>query len=93
MKLFGNGNVGTGIALGIGAAFLLPMATKVIATVGKPLLKETIKSGMYVYETGRTYLAEARETVEDLSAEARSEMQHEEKPKPAAASKKTAGKK
>lgn len=90
MKILGNGNMGTGIAIGIGATFLLPIAGKVFASVARPLLKETIKSGMVVYETGKTYLAEARETVEDLSAEARAEMQPPEKP---AAAKKPAEKK
>ena len=80
---FMKNGVGTGIAIGVGASFLLPITARVVASVAKPLLKESIKTGLYLYDTGKTYVAEALETMEDLSAEARTEMKHEEKQGPA----------
>lgn len=81
-NLFKNG-MGTGIAIGVGATFLMPITARILASVAKPLMKESIKTGYYIYDMGKTYMAEARETFEDLNAEARSEMNPEEKPSPA----------
>lgn len=75
---FKMGNVTTGIAFGIGFMVAAPIAAKLLSGVGRPLLKEAVKGGMYVYDQGRTLLAEAKESLEDLSAEARSELSHSE---------------
>lgn len=86
MDMFKVGSLGPGIAIGVGAAFLLPVTARIVGAVAKPLIKETIKGGMYVYDTGRHYAAEVGETLEDISAEARAEMKKEPKPaKPAKA--------
>ena len=69
------GNVTTGIAFGVGFMIAAPIAVKMLSGVGRPLLKETVKGGLYIYDQGRTMLAEAKETFEDLSAEARSELE------------------
>lgn len=74
MNPFKNGNLTTGIAFGIGFIVLAPLAARMLRGAGKPLLKEAIKGGMFVYEQGRLVLAETRETFEDLTAEARSEL-------------------
>ncbi|MGM0453313.1 MAG: DUF5132 domain-containing protein [Thermodesulfobacteriota bacterium] len=73
-NFFKNGNLGYGIALGVGATFLLPVASRVVAGAAKPLLKETIRGGLYLYDTGKVVVAEARESIEDLSAEVKTEM-------------------
>ena len=74
MNPFKNGNLGYGIAFGLGAALLAPLAARMLSGAGKPLLKESIKGGLYLYDQGKLLLAEAKETFEDISAEARSEM-------------------
>lgn len=78
MKLLKGGtNVGMGIAIGVGAAMLIPLAAKVLSGAAKPLIKESIKGGLVVAEKSKVIFAEAMETVEDLAAEAKSEMEAE----------------
>lgn len=87
-KFFGSG-VGYGIAIGIGAALLVPVVSKVLGSVGKPLLKESIKGGLFIVEKGKVIVAETVESLEDLTAEARAELLEAQKAaggkKPAAA--------
>lgn len=76
------GQLGFGIALGIGATMLIPTVAKVMAGAARPLVKETMKGGMYLSEKGKVLFAEARETLEDLSAEVKAEKAAEqEQPK------------
>jgi hypothetical protein len=79
LRFIRNGGVGYGIAIGVGAAILIPVAAKVIAGIGKPLIKESIKGGLYLVDQGKVMAAEARETLEDLTAEARTEMETSKK--------------
>jgi hypothetical protein len=75
--LLGNGlksNVVTGLAIGIGAAILAPVIIPMVAAIVKPLAKATIKGGLILYERGKEVVAETGEMVEDLVAEARSEL-------------------
>lgn len=74
MNLLKSRSMASGIAMGVGFFVLAPVAARVLSGAGRPLLKETMKGGMYLYQQGRTMLAEARETLEDISAEARAEM-------------------
>ncbi|HXX82139.1 MAG TPA: DUF5132 domain-containing protein [Thermodesulfovibrionales bacterium] len=78
------GNVVTGLAIGIGAAVLGPAVLPVIAGVAKPVVKAAIKGGIILYEKGKETFAEMGEVIEDLVAEAKSEV--EEAHKAAAAS-------
>lgn len=74
LNFFRSGSFGSGIVLGVGAALLLPVAGRVIAGIGKPVLKESVKGGLYLTDRGKTLFAHTRETFEDLTAEARSEL-------------------
>lgn len=77
MALFENGlkgNIITGLAIGVGAAILAPIIRPVLADIVKPLAKSAIKGGITLYEKNREKLAEAKEVVEDLLAEARAEL-------------------
>lgn len=71
---FKNGNIATGLAVGIGAAVLIPLAMPVI----RPLSKAAVKAGLMAYDQGRVAFAELSERTNDLVAEARSEMQSAE---------------
>ncbi len=82
MAMFDNGwkgNILTGLAIGIGSAVLAPVLIPVLASVAKPLTKAAIKGGLIVFEKGKEVAAETREVLEDLVAEARSELAEAEK--------------
>ena len=87
------GSTASGIAVGLGAAVLLPVAARLVVGVGKPLVKETIKGGMYLTEKGRVLFADTWETVEDLTAEAKSEFSESKKARAKDAGNKTSAKK
>jgi len=77
MALLGNGlkgNIMTGLAIGIGVAILAPVIIPVVAAIAKPLSKAAIKGGVLLYERGKEVVAEAGEVIEDLVAEAKSEI-------------------
>jgi hypothetical protein len=57
----------TSFLLGLGAAALAPLFTRVL----RPLVVEVAAAGMGVFEEGRRFLAEQMETLEDITAEAR----------------------
>ncbi|OKH26880.1 DUF5132 domain-containing protein [Hydrococcus rivularis NIES-593] len=59
---------------GIAAIVLLPVLVPVVAGVGKPIAKATIKGGILLYERGKGVIAEVGETLEDLIAEAKAEL-------------------
>jgi hypothetical protein len=71
--LAGNG-VTTGLLVGIGAAVLVPVLLPAVATAAKPLVKGAIRLGVTLYEKGNEAIAEVSEVLEDLVAEAKSEM-------------------
>jgi len=67
-------NTATGLAIGRGAAVLAPVLVPAVGRVARPVAKTVIKGGLVVYDRAREVVAEAGETVEDLVAEASSEM-------------------
>ena len=75
MKLIPGGiKTGTAIAIGAGAVLLAPVVIPVVASVMKPLAKAAIKGGILAFENARVAGAETKETIEDIAAEARSEV-------------------
>lgn len=78
MALFNNGlkgNIIGGLAIGIGTAILAPVIIPVLASIAKPLAKAAIKGGITVYEKNKEVIAEVKEVIEDLVAEARAELE------------------
>ena len=70
------GNIWTGVA--VGAALLVaPVVIPAIAGAMRPLLKSAIKGGYMVYENIPETLAGVYEQVEDLVAEAITEVEAE----------------
>lgn len=67
-------DLGKGIALGIGAALLIPVAANVLAPVLKPVARTALKAGMLAFERGRETLAELGEMMEDMAAETQAEL-------------------
>jgi hypothetical protein len=68
------GNVGTGLAVGIGAALLAPVVLPALGGLLRPVAKGVIKAGLIVYDRGREATASLSEMTGDLAAEARAEM-------------------
>jgi hypothetical protein len=92
MKLFGGGlKTGGAMAIGAGVVLLAPVIIPAVASVLRPVAKAVIKGGILAYENACIAVAETKETVEDIAAEARSEIaaDHEQ---PAKASLKKAAK-
>lgn len=78
MAILDNGlKVGTGLAIGVGAILLAPVVIPAVAAIAKPLVKAGIKGGLVLYEKSIVALAEAKEVIEDLAAEARAEVSKE----------------
>ncbi|TJW13205.1 MAG: DUF5132 domain-containing protein [Mesorhizobium sp.] len=67
---FKGGNIATGLAFGVGAVFLAPLAVSVL----RPVSKAVLKAGLIAYDQGRVAVAEMNEMTSDLVAEARTEM-------------------
>lgn len=80
MALFDNGfKIGTGLAIGLGVLILAPVIAPAVASVVRPLAKTSIKSGILLCEKAQKLIAEAKETVGDLVAEAHAEVLQEVK--------------
>jgi hypothetical protein len=89
MKLFGVGlGTGSAIAIGAGVVLLAPIVIPALASLMRPLAKAVIKGGMLAYENVRIAVAETTETIEDIAAEARSEISAAQAPATKAAVKK-----
>jgi hypothetical protein len=74
----GGMKLGTGLALGAAAVLLAPVILPVAAGVLRTLTKASIKGGLLMYEKGKIAMAEAKETMDDLAAEAKAELASEE---------------
>jgi hypothetical protein len=68
------GDTGKGLAIGLGAAILAPVAFAILSGAGRPVARAAIKSGILLFEKGREKAAEFGEVMEDLAAEARAEI-------------------
>ncbi len=79
MAILDNGlKVGTGLAIGVGAILLAPVVIPAVAAIVRPLVKAGIKGGLVLYEKSIVAIAEAKEVIEDLAAEARAEVSREQ---------------
>lgn len=81
MNLFGNGiKFGGAVAIGAAVVLLAPVVLPIVAGIFKPLAKGVIKGGLLAYEGAKVTLAETRETLEDIAAEAKAEIADSQKP-------------
>jgi hypothetical protein len=62
------------LAIGAGVVLLAPIVVPVIGSVLKPMAKAVIKGGLLAYEGAKVSIAETKETLEDIAAEAKSEI-------------------
>jgi hypothetical protein len=63
-----------GIAIGVGAAVLIPMAAVALAPYLKPAARTAIKLGILALEKAREVAAELAEILEDVTAEVQDEL-------------------
>ncbi len=78
MALFENGlKIGTGLAIGLGVLILAPAIAPAVAAVVKPVAKASIKSVILLFEKTSELIAETKEFVEDMAAEAHAELAQE----------------
>jgi hypothetical protein len=71
--LFKNGNIATGLAVGVGTLVVAPLLTPVL----KPIAKTVIRAGLLAYDQGRAAMADLNERAGDLVAEVRQDMAEE----------------
>jgi hypothetical protein len=74
MRFVPKGLTAGNLAIGVGIVLLAPIVLPVIGSIVKPVVKAAIKGGLVAYEGLRVAVAEAKESLEDLTAEARSEI-------------------
>lgn len=75
MRLFKMpGPFGTGVLVGLGAATIIPLAARMLAGAGKPLLKEAVKGGLLVMDQGKSLYNETRSSISQASSEAKAEV-------------------
>jgi hypothetical protein len=68
------------IALGAAALLLGPTIIAMAGGVVRALAKSGIKGSMLAFEKGKELAAETKETLEDLTAEAKAEVKQQIKP-------------
>jgi len=71
------------IALGAAAVMFGPALLAMAGSAAKPLLKAGIKGGLLVYGKSKQMVSEAKESLEDLAAEAKAEIAEPPKQKKA----------
>jgi hypothetical protein len=74
------GNLGTSLAIGLGTVILGPVIIPVLGGIVKPVVKTAVKGGIMLYEAGKKGVAGAGESLSDLVAEARSEVESSRSP-------------
>lgn len=68
------GDIGPGLAVGIGVAVVAPLLAPVIGGVVRPLAEAVVKAGLLAVDAGREGLARLEEAIGDMAAEARAEL-------------------
>jgi hypothetical protein len=85
MALYDNGlKIGTGLVIGLGILVLAPAVAPAVAAVVRPVAKASLKSCMLLFEKARELVAEAKESLEDLAAEAHAELTEQRRQEAAA---------
>jgi len=77
MKLLGSSLSMGSLALGAGVILLVPVVIPVIGAILKPVTKAIIKGSIMAFESAKVSIAETKEMVEDIAAEAKAEIAQE----------------
>jgi hypothetical protein len=77
MKLLNGSLSASSLAVGAGVVLLAPVVIPVVGSILKPVAKAVIKGSILAYEGAKLSVAETKEALEDLTAEAKSEISEE----------------
>ena len=77
MKLLKGSLSVSSLAVGAGVVLLAPVVIPVVGSILKPVAKAVIKGSILAYEGAKLSVAETKEALEDLTAEAKSEISEE----------------
>lgn len=77
MKFMPKGLTVGNLAIGAGIVLLAPIVLPILGSIIKPIAKAAIKGVLVTYEGARVAIAEAKESLEDMTAEAKAEMAEE----------------
>jgi hypothetical protein len=69
-----NMNVGT-LAAGAGVVLLTPVVLPLVGGILRPVVKTAIKGSLLVYDTAKGAIVKTKESIEDMTAEAKAELQ------------------
>jgi hypothetical protein len=75
--MFKGGNIGTGLAVGVGLAVVGPLLTPLIGGILRPVTKAVVKAGLLAYDAGREGFERLNEASGDIVGEARAELDHD----------------
>ncbi|MCG8686592.1 MAG: DUF5132 domain-containing protein, partial [Desulfobacterales bacterium] len=62
------------VAVGAGVVLLAPVVLPIVGSIAKPLIKGVVKGALVTYEGAKVAVAECKETLEDITAEAKAEI-------------------
>jgi hypothetical protein len=88
MSLLNNGlrgNVVAGLAIGIGALLVVPVAFRVLSGVFRPVAEGAVKGGAYLYEKGMEMATGTWESMSRMMSEVQSELSARKAPAAATA--------
>jgi hypothetical protein len=68
------GNIGTGLAMGVGVAVLGPIVAPILSSVLRPVAKAVLQGGMLALDVGRDAAGRLNEMSGDIVSEARAEL-------------------
>ncbi|MFH1152999.1 MAG: DUF5132 domain-containing protein [Pseudomonadota bacterium] len=74
MKFIPKGLTAGNVAIGVGIVLLAPVVLPILGSIAKPIVKSVIKGALLTYEGVKVTFAEAKESLEDITAEAKSEI-------------------
>jgi hypothetical protein len=74
MKFLPKGLSAGNLAIGAGVILLAPIVIPVIGSIAKPVIKSIIKGVLITYEGAKVTFAEAKESLDDITAEVRAEV-------------------
>lgn len=74
MKFIPKGLSAGNVAIGVGVVLLAPIVLPILGSVVKPIVKSVIKGVLLTYEGVKVTVAEAKESLEDITAEAKAEI-------------------
>lgn len=81
MKFIPKGLTPGNLAIGVGVVVLAPVVLPVVGSIAKPVVKAAIKGVLVTIEGAKVVVEECKESLEDITAEAKAEIAESSTPK------------